>query len=215
MYVHTESWRWTEEIWCTYAVPSGTSLVDQASPVWAPWASRWPRPEGTTYGWRVELRYVYLHVWNNPYLHPCCVCCEHTIYHMFSLCETVPPMVWTPLSFISSKLMELSLLRKSDPLFCPSHRPPSLSRPRIITLSSHSSPLACFPPDFQSTLSPTTLPLKQQQNILPLPPYHLMPPPTNPPLPLTISFHPTPHVCLISPNSSYTTHNASPSSLIF
>ena len=41
--------------------------------------------------------------------------------------------------------MELSLLRKSNPLFCPSYRPPSLSRPRIVALSSYSSPLACSP----------------------------------------------------------------------
>ena len=80
--------------------------------------------------------------------------------------------------------MELSFLRKSDPLFCPSHRPPSLSRPRIITLSSHSSPLACSPPDFQPTLSPTSLPLQ-----------------------ITTKYPPTP---TISPNAS--THQPPPPS---
>jgi len=111
--------------------------------------------------------------------------------------------------------MELSLLRKSDPLFCPSYRPPSLSRPRIITLSSRSSPLLVSPLISNQPLLPP--PSHSNNNKISSPSHHItycLHPPT-PPLPLTISFLSTPHVCLISPISSYTTHNASPSSLIF
>ena len=110
--------------------------------------------------------------------------------------------------------MELSLLRKSNPLFCPPYRPSSLPRPHIVARFPLFLTSCLLPHDFQSSLSPTTLPLKQQYHMLPLQPCHLMPPSTNPPLLLTISFHFMPHVCLVSSNPSYTSHNASPSSLI-
>ena len=50
----------------------------------------------------------------------------------------------------------------------------------------------CSHPFLQATLSPTTLPLKQQQYNLPIPPHHSMPSPTNPPLPRTKLLHSTP-----------------------
>ena len=93
--------------------------------------------------------------------------------------------------------MELSLLRKSTPLFCPPYRPSSLPRPRIVACSLLFLTSCLLLHDFQSSLSPTTLPLKQQYHMLPLPPCHLMPPSTNPPLLLTISFHFMPPVCLV------------------
>ena len=103
--------------------------------------------------------------------------------------------------------MELSLLRKSDPLFCPSHRPPSLSRSRIITLSSHSSPLACSPLISNQPFLPP--PSHSNNNNITSQSHHVtqcLHPPTPPSLVPTYSIRHH-HACHLSKPFVHNTHN--------
>ena len=89
-------------------------------------------------------------------------------------------------------------------------------RAALVSLSSLSLLTAClFSPVFLKNLLTHSPPDHTPTNCSPHHTISLNASTHQPPLPLTISFHSTPHVCLISPNSSYTTHNTSPSSLIF
>ena len=105
-------------------------------------------------------------------------------------------MVRSFLPPITHMLFKSLLVHKSNAFFCPLYRHSSLCRPRLIIFPftpNHMPVLTCF---FSKTCSPTPLPIIHQLTILPIPPYHLMPPPTSLPLPRTNFSSSHQHVCL-------------------